>query len=93
VPEPRFFELEMAIEKLKRHRSPGIGQIHAELIKAGGRTIVLRFINLLILFVIRRNCPRSGRSRSLYLFIRRVIKQETLVIRGAYSFCQLHEKL
>jgi len=29
----------MAIEKLKRHNSPGIDQIPAELIKAGGRTI------------------------------------------------------
>jgi len=29
----------MAIEKLKRHRSPGINQIPAELIKAEGRTI------------------------------------------------------
>jgi hypothetical protein len=29
----------MAIEKLKRHKSPGINQIPAELIKAGGRTI------------------------------------------------------
>jgi hypothetical protein len=29
----------MAIEKLKRHKSPGIDQIQAELIKAGGRTI------------------------------------------------------
>ena len=32
-------EVEMAIEKLKRHKSPGIDQIPAELIKAGGRTI------------------------------------------------------
>jgi hypothetical protein len=29
----------MAIEKLKRHKSPGIDQIPAELIKAGGRKI------------------------------------------------------
>jgi mannosyltransferase OCH1-like enzyme len=29
----------MAIEKLKRHKSPGINQIPAELIKAEGRTI------------------------------------------------------
>jgi hypothetical protein len=29
----------MAIKKLKRHKSPGIDQIPAELIKAGGRTI------------------------------------------------------
>jgi len=35
LPEPSGFEVEMAIEKLKRHRSPGIDQILAELIKAG----------------------------------------------------------
>jgi len=39
LPEPSAFDVEMAIEKLKRHESPGIDQIRAELIKAGGRTI------------------------------------------------------
>ena len=39
VPEPSVFEVELAIEKLKSHQSPGIDQIPAELIKAGGRTI------------------------------------------------------
>jgi hypothetical protein len=39
VRKPSAFELEMALEKLKRHRLPGIDQILAELIKAGGRTI------------------------------------------------------
>jgi hypothetical protein len=39
VPEPSTFEVEMAIEELKRHKSQGIDQIPAELIKAGGRTI------------------------------------------------------
>ena len=39
VPEPSDFEVELAIEKLKSHKSPGIDQIPAELIKAGGRTI------------------------------------------------------
>jgi len=39
VPEPSAFEVEMAIKKLKRRRSPGIDQISAELIKAGGRAI------------------------------------------------------
>jgi hypothetical protein len=38
VPEPSDSEVEMAFEKLKRHKSPGIDQIPAELIKAGGRT-------------------------------------------------------
>ena len=39
VPEPNVLEVELAIEKLKSHKSPGIDQIPAELIKAGGRTI------------------------------------------------------
>ena len=39
VPDPSAFEFELAIEKLKNHKSPGIDQIPAELIKAGVRTI------------------------------------------------------
>jgi hypothetical protein len=39
VLEPSDSEVEMAIEKLKRHKSPSINPIPAELIKAGGRTI------------------------------------------------------
>jgi len=49
------------------------------------------FTNLLFLFRIRRNCLRSRRSRSLYLSIRRAIKQ-TVVIIGAYHFCQVGTK-
>jgi len=40
VPEQSAFEVEMAIEKLKSHNSPGIEQIPEDLIKAGGRTIL-----------------------------------------------------
>jgi hypothetical protein len=39
VPEPSAFEVELAIEKLKSHKSPGIDQIPAELIKVEGRKI------------------------------------------------------
>jgi len=38
VPELRVFEFEMGVEKLKRHKSPCIDQIPAELIKARDRT-------------------------------------------------------
>jgi hypothetical protein len=44
VSEPSAFEVETAIEKLKRHKSPGTDQIPAELIKAG--QFILRSINL-----------------------------------------------
>ena len=39
VPEPSALEVELAIEKLKSHKSPGFDHIPAELIKAGGSTI------------------------------------------------------
>jgi hypothetical protein len=39
LPEPSAFHVQLTIEKLKSHKSPGIDQIPAELIKAGGRTI------------------------------------------------------
>ena len=35
VPEPSAFEFEIAIEKLKGHKSPGTDQILAKLIKVG----------------------------------------------------------
>ena len=41
-------EVEMAIEKLKNHKSPGIDQIPAELFKAGGRTICGEIHKLII---------------------------------------------
>jgi hypothetical protein len=48
VPEPSAFEVEMAIEKLKRYKSPGIDQIPAELIKAGGSKICSEIHKLII---------------------------------------------
>ena len=48
VPEPSAFEVELAIEKLKNHKSPDIDQIPAEVIKAGGRTIRCEILKLII---------------------------------------------
>ena len=64
VPEPSAMEVELAIEKLKSHKSPGIDQIPAEIIKAGVGQFAVRFIDLLLLCGIRRNSLKSGRSRS-----------------------------
>jgi len=48
VPEPSAFEVEMAIEKLKSHKSPGIDQIPEELIKARVGTIRCEIHTLVI---------------------------------------------
>jgi hypothetical protein len=63
VPVPSALEVELVIEELKTHRSPGTDQILAELIKAGVGQFAVRFINLSLPFGIRRNCLKCGRSR------------------------------
>jgi len=83
VHEPSAFEFQLAIGKLKSHKSPGIDEIPAELIKAGGGKIAGRYISLSLLFGRRRICLKSGRSRSLYLFTRRGIKLIEIMI-GAF---------
>jgi hypothetical protein len=39
VPEPSSSEVEVAIVKVKRYISPGVDQIPAELIQAGGEAL------------------------------------------------------
>jgi hypothetical protein len=56
-----------------------IDQIRAELIQARDN-YVLRYINLLILFGIRKNCHRNGKTLLLYLFTKRVIKLSVVTI-------------
>jgi len=47
LPESSASEVELAIDKLKSHKSPGNDQILAELIKAGGRTICVEIHRLI----------------------------------------------
>ena len=51
VPEPSVFEVELATEKTKSNKSPGIDQIPAEMFKAGGKTIHYVFFALYVFVV------------------------------------------
>ena len=79
----------MVIENLKRHKSPGIDHIPAEVIEAGGR-IIRSDIHSLIISI--WYYLRSGGGGSFYLFSRRLMKHD-LVIMEAYHVCQLRTKL
>jgi len=57
VPEPNASEVELAIDKLKIYKSPGIDQIPAEFIKAGGRTIFLEIHKLITSIWKRQKLP------------------------------------
>jgi hypothetical protein len=47
VSEPSASEAEVATGKLKRYKCPGVDQIPAELIQAGGETLHLEIRNLI----------------------------------------------
>jgi hypothetical protein len=62
VPEPSAVEVELASEKLKSHKSPGIDQIPAELIKTGGRTIRLAIHKLIIYIWDKEELPEERKE-------------------------------
>jgi hypothetical protein len=62
VPEPSAFEVELAIEKIKSHKSPRIDQIPAELIKAGGRTIRCAIHKLIISIWNKEELPEEWKE-------------------------------
>ena len=62
VPEPSALEVELATEKLKSHKSPGIDHIPAELIKAGGRTIRNEIHKLIISIWNKEELPEEWKE-------------------------------
>jgi len=64
VPEPSVSEVELAIDKLKSHKSPGIDQIPAEMFKARGgvRTICLEIHKLIISIWKKEELPEEWKE-------------------------------
>jgi len=62
VPEPSAFDIDLAIENLKSHRSPSIDQISAELIKAGGRIIRSEIHKLVISIWNKEELPEEWKE-------------------------------
>jgi len=62
VPEPSAFEVQLAIEKLKSHKSQGIDQIPAELINAGVRTIRSAIHKLIICIWNKEELPEEWKD-------------------------------
>ena len=62
VPEPSAFEMGLASDKLKSHKSPGIDQIPAEMIKAGSRTIRCAIHTLIISIWNKEELPEEWKE-------------------------------
>jgi hypothetical protein len=62
VPEPSSSEVEVAIGKLKGYKSPGVDQIPAELIQAGGETLCLEIHKLIKLICNKEELPHQWKQ-------------------------------
>jgi hypothetical protein len=86
VPDPSRLEVEIAIAKLKKYKSPSSYQFQTELIKQGLKHYCPQSTNSLILFGIRENCLISGRSPLFYQFRKRVIELTVITIMGYHCY-------
>jgi len=87
VPVPSASEVELAIDKLKSHKSPGIDQIPAELIKAEVRTICLEIHKLITSIWKKEKLPEEWKESIIIPIHKRGIKQIAVIIEAYYS-CQ-----
>ena len=87
VPEPSASEFELAIDKLKTHKSPGIDQIPAELIKAGDRTICFEIHKLIISIWKKEKLPEEWKESIIVPIYKKGDKTDCNNYRGI-SFCQ-----
>ena len=61
IPEPSLIEVELAIEKLKRHKATGVDHIPSELIQVGEGKLYKENIKSLYSFGKRKNCHKNGK--------------------------------
>jgi hypothetical protein len=88
VPAPSAYGNETAIEKLKRHKSPGIDRISANMIKAGGRTIRYEIHKLIIAIWTKGELPEEWEESIIVPIYTKGVKHIGVIIE-AYHFCQL----
>jgi hypothetical protein len=62
VPEPRASDVEVAVRKLKRYRSPSVDQIPAELIQAGEGTLRSEIHKLIKLIWSKEELPHQWKE-------------------------------
>ena len=91
MPEPSVLEVELAIEKLKSHKSPGIDQIPAELIKVGGSTIRGAIYKLIIAIWNKEELPGEWKESFIVPIHKKGDKTDCNNHRGIH-ICQLRTK-
>ena len=66
IPEPSEIEVEMSIKKLKNFKSPGIDNIPAELIKAGGTALTKELHRLISAIWRKEELPKEWKTSVIF---------------------------
>jgi hypothetical protein len=82
VPQPSASEVEFAIWKLKRYKSPGVDQIPAELIQAGVETLCSEIQKLIKLIWNKKELPHQWKESTVVPIHRKVDKTNCSNYRG-----------
>ncbi|KAJ4444986.1 hypothetical protein ANN_06785 [Periplaneta americana] len=86
IPEPTLSEVEIAIENLKKYKSPGIDQIPAELIQEGGSALYSEIYKLVLAIwekeIVPEQWKEKSRQESWVEFVKRLERDVT----GAQRF-------
>jgi hypothetical protein len=91
VSEPSAAEVEAAIRKLKRYKTPGSDQIPAELIQVGGETLRSEIHKLLMLIWNKEELPHQWKESIVVPIHKKDDKTDCSNYRGI-SYCRLHRK-
>jgi hypothetical protein len=92
VPEPSAVEFDLAILKLKSHKSPGIYRIPTEMFKAGCRTIRYEIHKHIIAIWKKEELPEEWKESIIVPIYKNIDKTYCSNYRGI-SFCQLPTKV
>ena len=82
LPEPSAAEVELAIDKLKSHKSPGIDQIPAELIKAESRTICMEIHKIITSIWKKEKLPEEWKESITVPIHKKGDKQIEIIIEA-----------
>ena len=85
MPDPCDLEFEVVIEKVKSHKSLGIDQIPAELIKAGGRKICYEIHKLIISILNKEELPVEWKEATIIPVYKKGNETDCIIIE-AYQF-------
>ena len=86
ISEPTLLEVEIAIEKLKKYKSPGIDQIPADLIQDGGNPLLTENYKLVLAIWKNKMLPEQWKESIICTYIQERGKDLIVVIIEEYHF-------